>query len=251
MYCAGVLTFDGGFMDSSSSRTKCIHRISGDSLNQRIANSSNASTPRLSSFRSRHFLSVYPGTRFRKARLQSLLARRMFDYESASARFSGALFVLQLVLAPIAGLIFGSVIFIVLEEALHIHDSNLLAYLIFSLQGFVLGYMVQSSIPRATASGGRWIWILPVGILAWSLSSDVGLFGARAIGDQLWPGPGNPGGAYLMFLITLPTVVSCFYSLGIGAANRIPTSTWEVGFRRLISGRDRIVQQSGRNSDSV
>src|SRR5215470_17285750 len=24
MYCAGVLTFDGGFMDSSSSRRKCI-----------------------------------------------------------------------------------------------------------------------------------------------------------------------------------------------------------------------------------
>jgi hypothetical protein len=24
MYCAGVLRFDGGFMDSSSSRTKCI-----------------------------------------------------------------------------------------------------------------------------------------------------------------------------------------------------------------------------------
>jgi hypothetical protein len=24
MYCAGVLTFDGGFMDSSFSRTKCI-----------------------------------------------------------------------------------------------------------------------------------------------------------------------------------------------------------------------------------
>ena len=24
MYCAGVLTFDGGFMDSSSSRTECI-----------------------------------------------------------------------------------------------------------------------------------------------------------------------------------------------------------------------------------
>src|SRR5215471_10867323 len=24
MYCEGVLTFDGGFMDSSSSRTKCI-----------------------------------------------------------------------------------------------------------------------------------------------------------------------------------------------------------------------------------
>jgi hypothetical protein len=24
MYCAGVLTFDGGFMDSSCSRTKCI-----------------------------------------------------------------------------------------------------------------------------------------------------------------------------------------------------------------------------------
>src|SRR5262249_50446770 len=24
VYCAGVLTFDGGFMDSSSSRTKCI-----------------------------------------------------------------------------------------------------------------------------------------------------------------------------------------------------------------------------------
>src|SRR6516162_1628838 len=24
MYCAGVLTFDGGFMDLSSSRTKCV-----------------------------------------------------------------------------------------------------------------------------------------------------------------------------------------------------------------------------------
>ena len=24
MYCAGVLTFDGGFMDSSSSQTKCV-----------------------------------------------------------------------------------------------------------------------------------------------------------------------------------------------------------------------------------
>src|SRR5260370_38056147 len=24
MYCAGVLTFDGGFMDSSASRTKCV-----------------------------------------------------------------------------------------------------------------------------------------------------------------------------------------------------------------------------------
>jgi hypothetical protein len=26
MYCAGVLTFDGGFMDSSSSRTKSIRQ---------------------------------------------------------------------------------------------------------------------------------------------------------------------------------------------------------------------------------
>ncbi len=29
MYCAGVLTLDGGFMDSSSSRTKVYHRAVG------------------------------------------------------------------------------------------------------------------------------------------------------------------------------------------------------------------------------
>src|ERR1700682_807154 len=33
MYCADVLTFDGGFMDSSSSRTKCItERLHGSGL---------------------------------------------------------------------------------------------------------------------------------------------------------------------------------------------------------------------------
>src|SRR5215467_11487759 len=43
MYCAGVLTFDAGFMDSSSSRTKCIterlqtsQRQEAGCLNQRV-----------------------------------------------------------------------------------------------------------------------------------------------------------------------------------------------------------------------
>jgi hypothetical protein len=89
----------------------------------------------------------------------------MFDYESESGGFSGALFITQLVLAPLGGLICGLIISVVVEGALHIRDSNLLDYLIFSLQGFVLGYKVQSSIPRAIQSGGPWIWILPVGVL--------------------------------------------------------------------------------------
>src|SRR5882672_4863417 len=46
MYCAGVLTFDGGFMDSSSSRTKCI--------TERFENQPAAEAVRKRTFRTAH-----------------------------------------------------------------------------------------------------------------------------------------------------------------------------------------------------
>ena len=161
----------------------------------------------------------------------------MFDYEARSIGFSPLLFVLQLVVAPLGGLIFGLILSLVLEAVLHVKESNSVLYLSFALQGFLLGYKIQARVPHAIQSFGKWVWIPPFCILAWSFLYELWLFPSSAVHDQFWPGSGDPGGAYLIILVTLPVVASAFYSIGVIAANRAPTSSWQQAFHSMMAGK--------------
>src|ERR1700722_7042967 len=98
----------------------------------------------------------------------------MFDFEVRPTGFSPALFVIQLVLAPLGGLILGLLVFVFLEEVFRLRNSNLLGYLCFSVQGFILGYKMQTAFPRAIQSGARWVWIPPVCNLGVWILNDKG-----------------------------------------------------------------------------
>jgi hypothetical protein len=97
--------------------------------------------------------------------------------------------------------------------------ENAVGYLIFSIQGFCIGFGFQSLIRRAIEGGGRRAWVLPVSLLALSCIWDACLSNWQEIRAFFWPGAdGEQGLGWL--LLTLPAVACSFYSLGILAASR-------------------------------
>jgi hypothetical protein len=157
----------------------------------------------------------------------------LFDsYEIPEHGFSPAQFLVQLVLAPLGGLVLGLIASTFLETLFRAKDSNLLGYIGFSIQGFLLGYKMQKAFPRAIESGGRWVWIPPVLVLLLGMLYDLSLRGGTPIAQSFWPRPG-PGGIG-MVLITWPAVASCFYSVGVNAASRSPRNSWAPRLRRMI-----------------
>jgi hypothetical protein len=173
----------------------------------------------------------------------------MFQHEIRANGFSAGLFVVQLVLAPLGGLIFGLILWIVLEELLRTRDGNILGYFGYSVQGFLLGYKMQTSFPRSIQSWGPWIWIPPVGLLLCCFGSELARHSKSAIVDCFWPGLGNPGGVYLIVLVTLPAIASCFYSAGIVAASRPRRTALGKLFHAIITG-GRASSQSILNDHS-
>jgi hypothetical protein len=170
----------------------------------------------------------------------------MFDsHEVPPSGFSPSLFVIQLVLAPLVGLLFGFVTYLLLEEAFRVRNSMLLGYLAFSVQGFLLGYKMQTAFPRAIQSGGRWLWIAAVFVLGLWILNELGR-GPRAQVEGFFVFPKGPGlGGLEMVVITWPVVATCFYTIGVIAAARHPRSPWGKRLRRLI------VRENSSNGDKA
>lgn len=159
----------------------------------------------------------------------------MFDsYEAEPRGFSPSLFVVQVVVAPLAGLIMGGVTYLLIEELFRVKFNTLLGYVVFSVQGFIVGYKLQAALPRAIESGGRWVWILPSLVLMWGLTVELARGPNSQVADFFALPPSGTGGL-LMLLFTLPLVASCFYSVGVVAASRPPRrGPWDTRLRRLI-----------------
>ena len=156
----------------------------------------------------------------------------MFDYEVRSTGFSPTLFVIQLILAPLGGLILGLLVYALLEEVFRARNSNLLGYIGFSIQGFILGYKMQTAFPRAIESWGPWIWTVPVcNVGLWILNDN----GPNSQVADFFVFPHGPGlGGIEMVLITWPAVASCFYSFGVIVASRTPQTSWQHFIRRGV-----------------
>ena len=121
------------------------------------------------------------------------LTVRMFDYEVRPSGYSPALFIIQLVLAPLGGLILGLLVYVLLEGILRVRNSNVLGYVGFSVQGFILGYKMQTAFPRAIESWGSWIWTVPVCNLGLWILGDNGPNSQVADFFVFPPGPGLGG----------------------------------------------------------
>jgi len=162
----------------------------------------------------------------------------MFDsYEIPPRGFSPAFFVVQFIVAPLGGLVFGMVAYVVMEELFRVKDSTLLGYLVFSIQGFILGYRLQAAFPRAVESGGRWVWIPPICNLAvWVYRELERGQGSQAAWFFSFPSTHGSDEGIAMVLITWPALASCFYSIGVHAASRPPHSSWGKRFRRAMAG---------------
>ena len=162
----------------------------------------------------------------------------MFDtYAAPPKGFSPPLFVTQLLLAPLGGLILGGLTYTILSELFRVKDSNLIGYLVFSAQGFLLGFRFQTAFPRAIESGGRWVWVAPAcNLLIWILY-ELGRGPVSHVGDffSFPQARGNEGGIE-MILITWPAISSCFYSVGIHAAGRPPRGHLGNRLHKLIAG---------------
>lgn len=105
-------------------------------------------------------------------------------------------------------------------QAVVARDSSetLLGYALFSVQGFGLGYAFQSFVPRAIRGGAGWTWMAPAALLTWITAFDAGAHGWNYVTPYFWPGREDADGL-MLFLLTLPTVASCFYSFGVLAAH--------------------------------
>jgi len=79
--------------------------------------------------------------------------------------FSPPLFLLQLVAAPLGGLIFGLLVAMLFEVILRVQNDYSVIYFAYGLVGFLLGYFVATALPRACESGGLWVWIPPCSLV--------------------------------------------------------------------------------------
>ncbi len=170
----------------------------------------------------------------------------MFDsYKLESRGFSPPIFVAQLVGAPLGGLILGGLAYVLMAALFRVKDSTWLGYFSFSVEGFLLGYQVQTAIPRAIESGGRWVWIPPLCILAFGVLIELGRGSNSQVGELfVFPSTRGSEGALGMVLITWPLVASCLYSIGIHAASKPPRTFWGKRLRRVF------VRENSSNGDN-
>ena len=141
---------------------------------------------------------------------------------------------MQLVLAPLGGLILGGICYAILAELFRVKNNSLIGYLVFSAQGFIMGYRLQTVLPSAIDSGGRWIWIAPVCNLAFWLLGELRR-GVNADLSAFFVFPEGPGaGGLVLVLITWPAVASCFYSIGVNAASKPAARFWDKLLQRHL-----------------
>lgn len=160
--------------------------------------------------------------------------QNMFD-EVRQTGFSVPLCILQLFGAPFAGMALGFLATLIWTDFLGIRgtSADLFAYVAYGAEGWLMGYSVQTVMPRATQSGGRWVWIIPICFFTWGLIDEPNR-GLDTTLDMFITRPGRPASPFLMALITLPMVASCFYSLGIIAASRPAATALGVRLRKSI-----------------
>jgi hypothetical protein len=144
-----------------------------------------------------------------------------------SVTFSPALFLAQIVLAPLGGLIVGLIGTIILEAVFKTRNSNVAAYISYSVAGLQLGRKMQQLFPRAVHSGGYWAWIAPAIVLILGIIVEAKR-GAEAQIHDIFAIPDRPGADGIgLLLITLPVVASCFYSVGVISATPRGTKIWQ------------------------
>ena len=98
-----------------------------------------------------------------------------------------------------------------------IANQDVTGYVTSILVGFLAGYAVQIRVPRSVTSGGTWVWVLPVSLVA--LGSIYDLLELPTELPKLFYGMTHVWGVFFAF-VTLPAVACCFYSLGIVVADR-------------------------------
>lgn len=85
--------------------------------------------------------------------------------------------------------------------------------------GFIAGYILQRLFPRLVLSGGRWVWTLPLLVLGLAVVKDLRLGLFADIRDIFAPGL-RPEAGWVFILVTMPTLSSLLYSVGVLAASR-------------------------------
>ena len=87
-------------------------------------------------------------------------------------RFSIPLCVFQVIAAPAGGFLFGLIAAELFDQVSGTRDHRLVPWLCYVLVGFVQGYMTQTVFRRSDRSGGRFVWIPPVCLLATAILYD-------------------------------------------------------------------------------
>src|SRR5689334_6450416 len=142
----------------------------------------------------------------------------MFSQVENNRAFSAPLFVLQLFLVPLLCLISGVITTVLLREITG-GNVDVIGYVSFAAVGFSLGYGAQNAFPRASLSGGRWVWIAPVCVFVAGLLLDLAKV-PNEIPDFFISRPGRGEQGITQVLLTLPAIGCCFYSLGLLLAGR-------------------------------
>ena len=89
----------------------------------------------------------------------------MFATLDHEDRFSYPLFISQILLAPAGCFFFGMIAGEAFDLVLGKRAYQPTAWISYAVVGFVQGYIVQLKFPRASRSGGRFVWTIPFGLL--------------------------------------------------------------------------------------
>lgn len=131
-----------------------------------------------------------------------------FEYRLSD--FSPGLLLAQAFLVPLLLFIGGGM---AASAAIHATGLSISGYGTTALLGFALGYKAQRADERMAGSFGQWIWILPLAVEVWGMTSDGSAGHSLAVYFENVTGPGLTGSE--LFIGTFPLVSCCFYAAGI------------------------------------
>ncbi len=148
----------------------------------------------------------------------------MFAVLDREDRLSYPLLVSQLLLAPAGCFLFGMIGGEFFDLVLGIRAYQPTAWISYAVVGFVQGYLVQLKFPRASRSGGRFVWTIPFGLLVAAILLELQGGRPNIVANFLRWNPYSYNQGYDSVTFTMPACASCFYSAGVLAAGRKPSA---------------------------
>lgn len=141
--------------------------------------------------------------------------------ENEANGFSISVFLAQLLVVPLVGMLLGAVLVEFFDSASGSRGNQLAAWICYAVVGFAEGYLAGIAFPGVDSSWARGIWVLPVSLCVVMFVAESRSGIRAATSEFLFIDPYSASRGLVSGVATGPSFASCWYSIGVWASLRV------------------------------